>query len=113
MASNPLLAIRIFKGQKQHQPQKQQQRQGPRRCRGGHLGMAAGARQRLPKTMPRRPSRPCAAARALTAFFVRFAPLPASSAKPSGTRASRDEPAVLTHTRFLKTFGPSALGNAQ
>ncbi len=80
----------------------------PGRTSGHGCGRSPNAAQNdAPATFATLRSRAC-----LTAFFVRFAPLPASRTKPSGTRASRDEAAVLTHTSFFKTFGPSALGNA-
>ncbi len=61
---------------------------------------------KLSKTMPRRPSRPWRSRACLTAFFVRFAPLPSSSAKPSGTRASRGRTCCANAHQILKYLRP-------
>jgi len=95
ISSAPSLKIRILKGQEQDQPQKQQQKQGPRRCRGGHLDMAASARQNCPKRCPgdlRDPGAPARAWRLFSSGSLRSPPQ-AQSRQARALRAV--EPAVL------------------
>jgi hypothetical protein len=92
MSSDLSLDTRIFKGQKQHQPQKQQQNQEATKTPGED---AAGR------------CRAC-----LTAFSSGSLRSPDSSAKPSGTRASRSTNRLCWRTSASQNLGPSALGNA-